>query len=55
MGKYHGDAGFDVCSHLKSVQIKIPIGCFPFNQRFPPYTESKYKFLLTLLKITDVN
>lgn len=43
MGRYHGKAGFDTFSHLKSV---IRRGRFPeITIRFAPYTELKKKLL----------
>ena len=47
-GKYHGPAGFEICSHLKSCQVKYPTNMFPFNQRYPPYTDNKHKLLRIL-------
>lgn len=38
MGSYHGQWGFDGCSHLKPVFSKATINSFPFSTRFPPYT-----------------
>jgi aldehyde dehydrogenase (NAD+) len=45
MGAYHGKHGFDAFSHKKSVFIKS--GTDP-SLRFPPYTESKLKWIRRL-------
>jgi acyl-CoA reductase-like NAD-dependent aldehyde dehydrogenase len=38
MGAYHGQYGFDNCSHLKPVFDKAGLNVWPFSARFPPYT-----------------
>ncbi len=48
MGSYHGQFGFDNCSHLKPVFNKLTLNAFPFSTRFPPYTDFKKKILLFL-------
>jgi aldehyde dehydrogenase (NAD+) len=40
-GRYHGRAGFENCSNLKSVLMKDPIKMWPYNVVFPPYTADK--------------
>ena len=46
-GYLHGRIGFNNCSHLKSVLDKSGVlgnlNGFPFNLRFPPFSDSKYK------------
>jgi len=37
-GRYHGKWGFRSFSNQKSLLIKPPLDCFPFNQVYPPYT-----------------
>lgn len=45
-GSYHGKFGFSAFSHKKAVVVKK--GSDP-SLRFPPYTESKTKWLLRLM------
>lgn len=55
IGSYHGQAGFDNCSHLKSVFNKATINAYPFSARFPPYTPHKRKIMEFLLKYGDIS
>jgi hypothetical protein len=55
MGKYHGQIGFDSCSHLKSVFKKSTINCWPFTARYPPYTESKQKIMIFMLRFLNID
>jgi aldehyde dehydrogenase (NAD+) len=43
LGHYHGEAGFKQLSHSKSMLIRS--GAFDFAARYPPYSESKLRFL----------
>ena len=54
-GKYHGQAGFDACSHLKAVHNKMALNMYPISCRYPPYTPSKYKTLKFLMTYGMVN
>ena len=48
-GRYHGQAGFDSFSNLKSILVKPTLDFFPFNLIFPPYTNfSKGQILSTM-------
>ncbi|MCU7553229.1 aldehyde dehydrogenase family protein [Alteromonas sp. ASW11-19] len=47
MGSYHGQAGFDTFSHLKTVMRRAFAFDVPF--RYPPYTDLKLKILRKLL------
>jgi aldehyde dehydrogenase (NAD+) len=47
MGKYHGRASFETFSHAKSVLTKSESLEIPL--RYPPYSESKFKWLRRLL------
>lgn len=47
-GRYHGKAGFQNCSNLKSILYKDPIKAWPYNVVFPPFTADKQQ-LITLL------
>ena len=55
VGAYHGQVGFDNCSHMKAVFNKAPINAFPFSARFPPYTANKRKIMEILMKYGDIS
>ena len=40
-GRYHGRAGFQNCSNMKSILTKDPIKMWPYSVVFPPYTKDK--------------
>jgi len=40
-GRYHGISGFKAFSNEKSVLVKPPLDCFPFNLIYPPYSADK--------------
>ena len=48
-GRYHGIAGFQTFSNMKSVLVKPALDIFPFNMVFPPYTEDRKKLIVTIL------
>ena len=48
-GRYHGKAGFDAFSNLKSIVTSKAVNPYPLSCRFPPYTEKNKKILLKLL------
>lgn len=52
-GRYHGRAGFESCSNMKSVLTKDPIKVWPYNVVFPPYTADKQKIISTLATKLD--
>ncbi len=37
-GKYHGEAGFNSFSHMKSYINHYPINIWPLSLRYPPYS-----------------
>jgi aldehyde dehydrogenase (NAD+) len=47
MGAYHGQIGFDNFSHLKTVMKRSFM--FDIALRYPPYTDTKFKWLKKLL------
>ncbi|MNT13600.1 Coniferyl aldehyde dehydrogenase [compost metagenome] len=47
IGNYHGEAGFHCFTHQKSV-LKKPTWGEP-NIKYPPYTETKLKWIKRLL------
>jgi acyl-CoA reductase-like NAD-dependent aldehyde dehydrogenase len=49
MGAYHGKYSFDTFSHRKPIYKKSP--AIDFNLTYPPYTESKLKWLKRLLRL----
>ena len=55
MSAYHGQTGFDNCSHLKAVLDKLTINSFPFSARFPPFTERKKIIMRFLMKHMNIN
>ena len=55
MSAYHGQTGFDNCSHLKAVLDKLPINSFPFSARYPPFTERKKFIMRFLMKNMNIN
>ena len=40
-GRYHGKAGFDAFSNMKSIVRTKSINPYPLSCRFPPYTEER--------------
>jgi len=50
MGNVHGYHGFKECVHFKAVFEKGTNNGFPYNMRFPPYTDGKQKFMRMMLK-----
>jgi aldehyde dehydrogenase (NAD+) len=44
-GAYHGQFGFDGCSHLKPVLEKGTLNFFPLSARYPPYDVNKQALL----------
>lgn len=53
-GRYHGKAGFDSFSNLKSVLVKPSLDMYPFNMIFPPYTERTKNDILRGLKFAHL-
>ena len=51
MGSYHGKFDFDAFSHKKTVIVKIGTD---LALRFPPYTATKTRLLLTAMRV-DIN
>lgn len=45
---YHGITGFKNCSHAKSIFDKSTLNVYPFNVRYPPFTQSKISTLALL-------
>jgi len=52
-GRYHGKAGFENCSNMKSILYKNPISIWPFNCAIPPYTPDKVKLITMLATKVD--
>jgi len=50
MGYVHGYNGFKELVHMKPVMEKGTINFYPFNVRYPPYSEHRKKLMLMLLK-----
>ena len=48
-GRYHGIAGFNQFSNMKSVLKKPALDVFPFNLIYPPYTKDKQNLIITTL------
>ena len=45
-GRYHGQAGFDEFSNLKSVLLRPTLDFAPFNTMNPPYSDSQKKTII---------
>jgi len=54
LGAYHGQTGFDNCSHLKPVFDKAPLNIYPYSSRYPPYNNFKIGTLKFLFKYANV-
>jgi aldehyde dehydrogenase (NAD+) len=54
MGAYHGEFGFNSCSHLKPIFIKATLNLFPLSARYPPYTDFKQSVMNFLLSYTSI-
>lgn len=54
-GRYHGQAGFEQCSNIKSIFTKPVLTSFPYNLSFPPYTPSKIKQLTWFVTTFDIS
>lgn len=50
MGNVHGYHGFRELVHYKAVFEKGTNNGFPYNMRYPPFTEGKQKFMRMMLK-----
>jgi aldehyde dehydrogenase (NAD+) len=48
MGRYHGKAGFDLFSNLKSVLRQTILFDLPF--RYPPYSPGKFALIRRIMR-----
>jgi len=53
-GRYHGKAGFDAMSNIKSVMYKPQLKLYPFNLVLPPYDTPKMNMVKTMFNYLDV-
>lgn len=53
-GRYHGKAGFQAFSNIRSTVYTTPMNIYPLTNRFPPYTDMKKKQMTFLLKMGSI-